>query len=156
MSRFLTHPPMNVMNPPPLSKILFLLFPLKGKTDSSVSFDLDDMQNFWGIFEKEKFIAFKDRPFAHGRVICLEQLEESYFSVSLDEGKSFVADDGPSSVKLDEAQGAAIHSLSEAQEIKRSLGAVVGNLHKGIELLGKLSADMTSLQAQISLIQKEG
>ncbi|MCE3216579.1 hypothetical protein HAX54_006955, partial [Datura stramonium] len=62
-----------------------------------------------------------------------------------------------SSVKLDEAQGVVLHSLlSEAQKIKQALGAVVGDLHKCTELLGKLSTDMTSLQAQISLIQKEG
>ncbi|MCD9638769.1 hypothetical protein HAX54_022920, partial [Datura stramonium] len=64
---------------------------------------------------------------------------------------------GPSNVKIDESQGVVLNSLlSEAQEIKQSLGTVVSDLHKCIVLLGKLSADMTSLQAQISLIQKKG
>ncbi|MCE0480548.1 hypothetical protein HAX54_037489 [Datura stramonium] len=65
--------------------------------------------------------------------------------------------EGPSSVRFDDAQGAVLNSLlSEAQEIKKSLDAVVGDLHKCTELLGKLSTDMTSLQAQLSLIQREG
>ncbi|MCE3216578.1 hypothetical protein HAX54_006954, partial [Datura stramonium] len=52
----------------------------KDKTDSSVSFDLDDMQKFWNVFEKEKIISFKDRPFSHGQVIYLEHLEEFHCS----------------------------------------------------------------------------
>ncbi|MCD9646537.1 hypothetical protein HAX54_036456 [Datura stramonium] len=92
----------------------------------------------------------------------------AHMSYALDEGvwikKSnykpkikYVSPEGPSSVKIDEAQGAILNSiLSEAQEIKQSLGVVVCDLHKCTKLLGKLSTDMTSLQAQISLIQKEG
>ncbi|MCD9639387.1 hypothetical protein HAX54_023828 [Datura stramonium] len=68
-----------------------------------------------------------------------------------------VSAEGPSSVRLDDAQGAVLNSLLfEAQEIKHSLGVVVGDLHKCTELLRKLSTDMTSLQAQLSLIQREG
>ncbi|MCD7447726.1 hypothetical protein HAX54_033516 [Datura stramonium] len=40
------------------------------------------MQKFWNVFEKRKFLDFKNRPFAHGRVICLAQLEASHCSVS--------------------------------------------------------------------------
>ncbi|MCE2056086.1 hypothetical protein HAX54_044026, partial [Datura stramonium] len=65
--------------------------------------------------------------------------------------------EGPSSVKIDGSQDAVLNSLMfKAQDIKQSLGAVVGGLHKCTELLGKLSADVSSLQAQISIIQKEG
>ncbi|MCE5166225.1 hypothetical protein HAX54_016035, partial [Datura stramonium] len=38
----------------------------------------------------------------------------------------------------------------------QSLGAMVGDLHKCTKLLGNLSTDVSSLQAQISTIQKEG
>ncbi|MCD9645360.1 hypothetical protein HAX54_034216 [Datura stramonium] len=65
--------------------------------------------------------------------------------------------EGPSCVKIDGSQDSILNSLLfEAQDIKQSLGAVVGDLHKCTELLGKLSADVSSLQAQISIIQKEG
>ncbi|MCD9640249.1 hypothetical protein HAX54_025446 [Datura stramonium] len=93
----------------------------KGKTDSSVSFDLDD-----------KKASYKPKI-------------------------KHASPEGPRSVKIDEAHGVVLNSLSsEAWEIKQSLGAVVGDLYKCTELMGKLSADMTSLQVQISLIQKEG
>ncbi|MCE3050105.1 hypothetical protein HAX54_046470 [Datura stramonium] len=56
-------------------------------------------ERFWSVSKKEKFLAFKDQPFAHGRVIRLEQIEESHcspnnFEVSLDEAKFFIAEDG--------------------------------------------------------------
>lgn len=54
----------------------------KGKVDSSISFDLEYIQRFWSVSGKKKFLSFKDRLFAHGRVICLEHLEDSHCSVS--------------------------------------------------------------------------
>ncbi|MCD7473462.1 hypothetical protein HAX54_015336, partial [Datura stramonium] len=65
--------------------------------------------------------------------------------------------ESPSGVMIDGSQDVVLNSLlSETQDIKQSLGAVVGDLHKCTELLGKLSADVSGLQAQISIIQKEG
>ncbi|MCE3214967.1 hypothetical protein HAX54_000448, partial [Datura stramonium] len=57
-------------------------FTKKENPDSPLSFDLEDMQTFWSVSEKRKFLAIKNRPFAHGRVICLAQLEVSHCSVS--------------------------------------------------------------------------
>ncbi|MCD9638802.1 hypothetical protein HAX54_022955 [Datura stramonium] len=65
--------------------------------------------------------------------------------------------EGSSSIRLDGAQGVVLNSLlSEPQDIKQSLGAVIGDLHKCTEFLAKLSTNVTSLQAQLSLIQREG
>ncbi|MCE2055313.1 hypothetical protein HAX54_042387 [Datura stramonium] len=50
-------------------------FPKKENLEYLLYFDLEDMQKFWNVSEKRKFLAFKNRPFAHGKVICLAQLD---------------------------------------------------------------------------------
>ncbi|KAG5572387.1 hypothetical protein H5410_062153 [Solanum commersonii] len=54
----------------------------KHKADS-VDFKPEDLQLFWSSVEKAKFIAFKDRTSAPGRVICLNQLEGSHCPVKM-------------------------------------------------------------------------
>lgn len=54
----------------------------KHKADS-VDFKPEDLQLFWSSVEKAKFMAFKDRISAPGRVICLNQLESSHCHVSM-------------------------------------------------------------------------
>ncbi|MCD9646892.1 hypothetical protein HAX54_037133 [Datura stramonium] len=50
----------------------------KLRFSSSIEFNLEDLQLFWGSGDKSKFITLKDRPFAHGQIIYLEQLEKSH------------------------------------------------------------------------------
>ncbi|KAL3322334.1 hypothetical protein AABB24_039786, partial [Solanum stoloniferum] len=54
----------------------------KHKADS-VDFKPEDLQLFWSSVEKAKFMAFKDKTSAPGRVICLNQLEGSHCLVSM-------------------------------------------------------------------------
>ncbi|KAM3288473.1 hypothetical protein P3S67_021903 [Capsicum chacoense] len=54
----------------------------KFKSEKSDDFSLQDMQLFWGVSEKKRYFAFKFRPIANGRVINLEQIEDSHCPVS--------------------------------------------------------------------------
>jgi len=53
----------------------------KARSDPSISFEPEDMHKFWGVEQNRKFEAFKKRPIVPGRVINLEQLEDSHCPV---------------------------------------------------------------------------
>ncbi|KAG5608959.1 hypothetical protein H5410_020240 [Solanum commersonii] len=53
----------------------------KARSDPLISFEPEDMHNFWGVEQKRKFEAFKKRPIVPGQVINLELLEDSHCPV---------------------------------------------------------------------------
>lgn len=64
--------------PPPLKK----KNPNLPHSNPSKPFSEVDSQNFWGKEEKRKYESLKRRPVVAGRIVNLEQLEDSHCHVS--------------------------------------------------------------------------